>query len=118
MEIPKGKKALKNKWVFKFKKDGNKLVKYKAHLVMKGFRQKRRIDFDKILSPVVKMSFIRVILRLAASLHLELEQLDMKTVFLCRDSEEESMWINQKDLRKLGRNTSFCRLKKSLYGLK
>ena len=37
MELPKGKKALKNKWVFKLKKDGNKLMKYKAHLVMKGF---------------------------------------------------------------------------------
>ena len=29
VELPKGKKVLKNKWVFKLKKDGHKLVKYK-----------------------------------------------------------------------------------------
>jgi hypothetical protein len=40
VELPKGKKALRNKWVFKLKKDGEKLVKYKARLVVKGFNQK------------------------------------------------------------------------------
>ena len=30
VELPKGKKVLRNKWVFKLKKDGGKLVKYKA----------------------------------------------------------------------------------------
>ena len=30
VELPKGKKVLRNKWVFKLKKDGDKLVKYKA----------------------------------------------------------------------------------------
>ena len=37
VELPKGKKVLKNKWVFKLKKDGDKLVKYKTRLVVKGF---------------------------------------------------------------------------------
>ena len=39
VELPKGKKALRNKWVFKLKKDSEKLVKYKARLVVKGFSQ-------------------------------------------------------------------------------
>ena len=30
VELPKGKKVLMNKWGFKLKKDGDKLVKYKA----------------------------------------------------------------------------------------
>ena len=30
VELPKGKKVLRNKWVFKLKKDGDKLVEYKA----------------------------------------------------------------------------------------
>ena len=34
VELPKGKKALRNKWVFKLKKYGEKLVKYKARLVV------------------------------------------------------------------------------------
>ena len=37
VELPKGKKVLKNEWVFKLKKDADKLVKYKVWLVVKGF---------------------------------------------------------------------------------
>ena len=73
VELPKGRKALKNKWVFKLKMDEEKIVKYKARLVVKGFNQKKGIDFDEIFSLVVKMSSIRVILGMAVSLDLELE---------------------------------------------
>ena len=55
MELTKGKKALKNKWVFKLQKYGNKLVTYKALLVVKDFGLKRGIDFNEIFSLVVKM---------------------------------------------------------------
>ena len=65
--------------MFKLKKDDGDLVRYKARLVVKGFTQKKGIDFDEIFSPVVKMSSIRVVLGLVASLDLELEQLDVKT---------------------------------------
>ena len=46
VELLKGKKALRNKWVFKLKKYSEKLVKYKARLVVKGFSQKHGVDFD------------------------------------------------------------------------
>ena len=71
VELSKGKKVLRNKWVFKLKKDGDKLVKYKTRLVVKGFSHKQGIDFDEIFSPVVKMSSIGVFLGLVASLDLE-----------------------------------------------
>ena len=58
VELPKCKKALRNKWVFKLKKDSEKLLKYKARLVVKGFSQKHGIDLDEIFSPIVKMSYI------------------------------------------------------------
>ena len=90
VELPKGKRPLKCKWVFKLKKDGNgKLVRYKARLVVKGFEQKKGIDFDEIFSPVVKMTSIRTILSIAASQDLEVEQLEVKTAFLHGDLEEE-----------------------------
>lgn len=66
VELPKGKKVLQNKWVFKLKKEGDKIVKYKARLVTKGFKQKKGIDFGEIFSPVVKMSPVRIVLGLAA----------------------------------------------------
>ena len=89
VKLPKVRKALKNKWVFKLKMDGDKIVKYKARLVAKGFNQKKEIEFNEIFSPVVKVSSIRVILGMTASLDLELEQLDVKTAFLHGDLEEE-----------------------------
>uniref|UniRef100_A0A2N9IRB9 Integrase catalytic domain-containing protein n=1 Tax=Fagus sylvatica TaxID=28930 RepID=A0A2N9IRB9_FAGSY len=118
VELPKGKKALRNKWVFKLKKDGEKLVKYKARLVVKGFNQKQGIDFDEIFSPVVKMSSIRVILGLTASLDLELEQMDVKTAFLHGDLEEEMYMVQPEGFEVKGKEHKVCKLKKSLYGLK
>ena len=76
VDLHKGKKVLRNKWVFKLKRDSDKLVKYKVRLVVKGFGQKKGIDFDEIFSPVVKRHFIRVVLGLAASLDLGVQQLD------------------------------------------
>lgn len=35
--LPKGENPLKNKWVFKLKKDRDKLIKHKAHLIVKDF---------------------------------------------------------------------------------
>ena len=62
---------------------------------MKGFDQKKGVDFEEIFSPVVKMSSIRVVLGLAASLDLEVEQLDVKTAFLHGDLEEEELYMEQ-----------------------
>nr|GFD37189.1 retrovirus-related Pol polyprotein from transposon TNT 1-94 [Tanacetum cinerariifolium] len=83
VKLPKGKSALKNKWVYKLKTEvHNSRPRYKARLVVKGFSLKRGIDFDEIFTPVMKMGSIRVVLGLAASLDLEVEQMDVKTAFL------------------------------------
>ncbi|KAL4379562.1 hypothetical protein GQ457_02G035640 [Hibiscus cannabinus] len=83
VELPKGRRALKNKWVYKLKtNENNKKPRHKARIVVKGCNQKEGIDFEEIFSPVVKMSSIRVVLGLAATLDLEVEQLDVKTTFL------------------------------------
>ena len=74
VKLPKGMRALKNKWVFKVKVEEHNLKpRYKARLVVKGFGQRKCIDFDEIFSPVVKMSSIRTVLGLVASLDLEIE---------------------------------------------
>ncbi|GKU96422.1 hypothetical protein SLEP1_g9661 [Rubroshorea leprosula] len=120
MELPKGRKTLKNKWVFKLKKDGDKIVRYKAQLVVKGFSKKKKkgIDFDEIFSPVVKMSSIRVVLDLVASMNLELEQLDVKTAFLHGYLHEEIYMDQLEGFKEEEKEHMVCKLRKSLYGLK
>ena len=49
----------------------------------------KNIDFEKIFSFVIKMSSIQIVLSLATSINLEIEQLDMKTAFLYGDLEEK-----------------------------
>ena len=62
VNLPEGRKVLKNKWVYRLKhEEGNSQPRYKARLVVKGFGQKKGIDFDEIFSPVVKMSSIRCV---------------------------------------------------------
>ena len=90
VKLPKGKRALKNRWVYRVKQEEHtSQPRYKARLVVKGFSQKKGIDFDEIFSPVVKMSSIRVVLGLAASLDLEIQQMDVKTTFLHGDLDKE-----------------------------
>jgi hypothetical protein len=119
VKLPKGKRALTNRWIYKVKQEEHtSQPRYKARLVVKGFRQRKGIDFDEIFSPVVKMSSIRVVLSLAASLDLEIEQMDVKTAFLHGDLEEEIYMEQPEGFRVKGKEDYVCRLKKSLYGLK
>ncbi|KAL5842405.1 hypothetical protein ACOSQ3_013008 [Xanthoceras sorbifolium] len=119
VKLPKGKKALKNKWVFRIKhEEHSSHPRFKARLVVKGFSQRKGIDFDEIFSPVVKMTSIRAVLGLAASLDLEVEQMDVKTAFLHGDLEEEIYMEQPEGFKQKGNEDYVCRLKKSLYGLK
>ena len=64
VRLPKGKKAIRCKWVFK-KKEGTPRVeneRYKARLVSKGYSQIPSVDFTDVSSPVVKHSSIRDLL--------------------------------------------------------
>ena len=59
VELPKGKMALRNKWVYKLKPgDAGKTPRYKASIVVKGFQQKKGVDLYGIYNPVVKMTSI------------------------------------------------------------
>ena len=74
VDLPKGKRILKNKWVYRIKyEENNTQPRYKARLVVKGFGQKKGINYDKFFSHIVKMSSIRIVMALVASLDLEVE---------------------------------------------
>ena len=117
-ELPKRKKALHNKWVYRIKNEHDGSNCYKARLVVKGFQQKEGIDYIKIFSPVVKMSTIRLVLGMVAVENLHLEQLDVKMTFLHGDLEEDLYTIQLEGFTIQGQENLVCKLRKSLYGLK
>jgi len=87
--LPKRKKALQNKWVYRVKTEHDENKRFKARLVVKGFQQKKGVDYSEIFSPVVKLTTIRIVLGIVAAENLHLEQLDVKTAFLHGNLEED-----------------------------
>src|SRR4051812_10294751 len=120
VELPKGKKAIECKWVYR-KKEAvaeKKGEKFKARLVAKGYSQRQGEDYDEIFSPVVRHTSIRVVLALVAHADMELEQMDVKTAFLHEDLEEQIYMVQPEGFSHPGQENLVCKLKKSLYGLK
>ena len=74
VKLLKNKRAIKNKQVYGLKtQEYNAQPQYKTRLVVKEFSQKKGVDFEKIFSPMVKLSSIWVVVGIAANLNLETE---------------------------------------------
>ncbi|KAG8503539.1 hypothetical protein CXB51_001508 [Gossypium anomalum] len=120
VKLPKGKKAIRCKWVFKKKKGtpGVEELIYKVRLVVKGYSQIISVNFADVFSPVVKHSSIRALLSIVVMHDLELEQLDVKTIFLNVELDED-IYMQQLDgFTATEKEDYVCLLKKPLYGLK
>ena len=63
------------------------------------------------VSPVVRHTFIRVLLALVATLDMELEQLDVKTAFLHGRLEEDILMQQPEGFKVEGKESYVCRLK-------
>ncbi|KAG8486327.1 hypothetical protein CXB51_019664 [Gossypium anomalum] len=70
------------------KADGT-IDKFKARLVIKGYKQKEGIDYFDTYSHVSRITSIRMALAIAALRNLEVHQIDVKTTFLNGDLDEE-----------------------------
>ena len=120
VDLPKGKKAIGCKWIYKYKPGipGVEDPRYKSRLVAKGYSQKEGIDYQEIFSPVVKHVSIRLMLSMVVDKDLELEQLDVKTAFLHGEIEEDIYMEQPQGYEVVGKKDKVCKLVKSLYGLK
>jgi ATP-binding cassette subfamily B (MDR/TAP) protein 1 len=87
-------------------------------LVARGFSQKEGVDFDEIFAPVVRHTSISVLLAMVAQQDLELEQLDVKTVFLHGEVDKGIYMTQPEGFQVPGKENYVCKLKESLYGLK
>ena len=99
------------------KPDGT-IDKYKARLVVKGYRQKEGLDYFDTYSLVTRITSIRMLIALAAVHDLKIHQMDVKTAFLNGELEEEIYMKQPEGFIVSGKEKKVCRLVNSLYGLK
>nr|GEZ84904.1 retrovirus-related Pol polyprotein from transposon TNT 1-94 [Tanacetum cinerariifolium] len=71
------------KWIYKVKLDElGGILKNKARLVARGYRQEEGIDFEESFTPVARLEAIRIFLAYAAQMNMVVYQMDVKTAFL------------------------------------
>ena len=118
IELPRGAKPVKSKWVYKIKKNSDGTTRYKARLVAKGFTQRYGVDYLETFAPVVKYKSLRILLALVNEKRWIVHQMDVTTAFLYGEIDREIYMIppDGVDTSKDGRKV--WRLDRSLYGLK
>lgn len=115
-DLPKDRKEVTNKWVFKLKRKADgEIDKYKARLVVRGFSQRIGFDYNETYAPVAKLVTLRILLAIANRMDFHIHQMDVKSAFLNGKLSEE-IYMQQPDGFVNG--TKVCKLNKALYGLK
>ncbi|GKB51701.1 retrovirus-related pol polyprotein from transposon TNT 1-94, partial [Tanacetum coccineum] len=94
------------------------ILKNKARLVARGYRQEEGIDFEESFAPMSRLDAIRIFLAYAAHMNIIVYQMDVKTAFLNGILYEE-VYVSQPDEFVDQDNLNHMyKPKKALYGLK
>ncbi|GJR76595.1 retrovirus-related pol polyprotein from transposon TNT 1-94 [Tanacetum coccineum] len=94
------------------------VLKNKACLVAKGYRQEEGLDFEESFAPVSRLEAIRIFLANAASKNMTVYQMDVKTAFLNGELKEEVYVSQPEGFVDPDRPHHVYLPKKALYGLK
>ena len=119
VDLPPHRRALKNKWVFRIKRDSQGVItRYKARLCACGYSQLANIDYKDIYSPVVRSESFRMLLCLIASRNMEAHQMDVTTAFLNGQIEEDIYMRQPPGYESKACPNKVCKILQNLYGLK
>ncbi|GJS80638.1 retrovirus-related pol polyprotein from transposon TNT 1-94 [Tanacetum coccineum] len=107
------------KWIYKVKLDElGGVLKNKAQLVTRGYRQEEGIDFEESFSPIAQLEAIHIFLAFATHMNMVVYQMDVKTAFLNGISRKE-VYVSQPDgFVDLENPNHVYKLKIALYRLK
>ncbi|GJY99472.1 putative ribonuclease H-like domain-containing protein [Tanacetum coccineum] len=90
VDLPKGKRAIGTKWVFRNKKDERGIVvRNKARLVTQGYTPEEGIYYDEVFALVARIEAIMLFLAYASFMGFIVYQMDVKSAFLYGTIEEE-----------------------------
>ncbi|CAI7877698.1 unnamed protein product [Closterium sp. NIES-53] len=91
---PPGANIVSGIWIFRVKRPPGSPPAFKARYVARGFSQRQGVDYFQTFSPTPKMTFLRVLLHVAAQRDYELHSLDFSTAFL-QGSLHEEIWLRR-----------------------
>nr|GEX96967.1 hypothetical protein [Tanacetum cinerariifolium] len=90
VDLPKGKRAIGSKLVFKNKNDERGIViRNKARLVAQGHTQDEGIYYEEVFDPVARIEAIRLFLAYASFMRFMVNQMDVKSAFFYETIEED-----------------------------
>ncbi|KAL8134956.1 hypothetical protein AgCh_009824 [Apium graveolens] len=116
---PKNRSFVGTKWVFRNKTDSDGIItRNKARLVAKGYSQQEGIDYNETFAPVARLEAIRIFLAYDTHKKFKVFQIDVKSVFLNGELEEEVYVEQPPGFVDPKFPNHVYRLDKSLYGLK
>nr|GEV74365.1 retrovirus-related Pol polyprotein from transposon TNT 1-94 [Tanacetum cinerariifolium] len=79
-------------WIYKVKLDEyGDVLKNKAQLVVKGYRQQKGINFKESFAPIARIEAIRIFIANVVSKNMIIHQMFVKTAFLNGELKEEGM---------------------------
>nr|GEZ64584.1 hypothetical protein [Tanacetum cinerariifolium] len=85
------------KWIYKVKLDElGGILKNKARLVARGYRQEEGINFEESFAPVARLEAIQIFLAFVVHKNMVVYQMDVKTTFL-NDNLREEVYVSQPD---------------------
>lgn len=113
----KNMNIIDSRWIFKRKTQENGSEKFKARLVIRGFKDKNTYELSETYAPVSRLPVIRSALSVINKYDLEVHQLDVKTAFLNGILEDE-VFMEIPEGLEIDRKSKMCKLRKTLYGLK
>ena len=117
--VPKGRKVMRGKFVFKTKRDSaGQIARYKSRYVLLGHKMIYGKDFNKTTSPTARAESLRILYHLAATLDFELTQIDVKTAYLYGDIDQTTWMEQPKGFEEPGKEDWVWELHKGLYGMK
>ncbi|GKD75854.1 putative ribonuclease H-like domain-containing protein [Tanacetum coccineum] len=119
VDLPKGKRAIGTKWVFRKKKDERGIkIRNKARLVTQGYTQEEGIDYDEFFAHVARIKAIRLFLAYASFKDFVVYQMDVKiTAFLYGKIKEEVYVCQPPGFEDLDFPDRVYKVEKALYGL-
>ncbi|GKC93685.1 putative ribonuclease H-like domain-containing protein [Tanacetum coccineum] len=118
VDLPKGKRAIGTKWVYRNKKDERGIVvRNKARLVAQGYTQEEGFDYDEVFAPVARIEAIRLFLAYASFMGFIVYQMDVKSAFLYGTIEEEVYVCQPPGFEDPQFPDKVYKVEKALYGL-